>query len=174
MNSNIADIDSPASSEMDELIERVQSLPAELYNHIQKLTFATDSTQSCDINSEYKPPVLLHVQKPFRQVFARAYYSKTNFQFEDLELCCTWLKSLPEEHRRRIGNLHGIIRVECEESFLNRVSKQMQKRYEGFETKIRGMGGRVYTTLTGNGHNIWKFHFYVYPVRLRDERAAGG
>lgn len=66
-------------SPADSLVQRVQSLPAELYMEIYDLTF-TINVDTCLIDKAYKPPSILQVNKRWRSTLRYRYYDKTIFE----------------------------------------------------------------------------------------------
>ena len=91
----------------DQLDDRVQSLPPELYNTIYDLTFTAYSIQGANVelDSSYRPPSCLQVSKASRDEFAASYYAHTIFMFsqrasytESITTGVNWLVSLPPEH----------------------------------------------------------------------------
>lgn len=63
------------ADKMDELAQRVQNLPPELFNNVYELVF-TANPATIEITDEYQPPHLLRVSKHSRKMFARSYYGK--------------------------------------------------------------------------------------------------
>lgn len=89
----------------DQLHDRVQSLPPELYDYVYDLTFTAFPTQHAELGSTYRPPSCLQVSKASRAKFAASYYAHTTFIFthsashtESITTGVNWLVSLLPEH----------------------------------------------------------------------------
>lgn len=81
-------------TEPDRFVERVHSLPPELFWQIYRDTFTADAAET-HMDETSKSPSLLQVDRASRALFAPNYYSKTKFVFRELSLCQKWLISLP-------------------------------------------------------------------------------
>lgn len=101
---------------MGEVAQRVQSLPAELYDKIYKEVFTfvistenkTHKNYTTDIaNKNYKPPACLHVDRCSRTLFAQAYYANTVF-ITSPETIHLWLRSIPSEHSEMLKEVQCI------------------------------------------------------------------
>ena len=91
---------------MNRLIEQVQDLPQLFFEEIYDLTFSPDSkAHQVEVNSSYKPPALLLVNRATRAKFAKHYYSYVSFLVGPEDYGKKWLASLPEEHREMIREL---------------------------------------------------------------------
>lgn len=100
------------------LAERVQALPAELFNRIFEYTLAVDTGPDyiVHVDENYRPPVQLRINAPSSEL-AKDYYSSNTFEFEsdtyrlykddnsEKWLCLKWLKSIPMLHRVRIKSI---------------------------------------------------------------------
>ena len=88
-----------------ELVERIQALPPELFNEIQKevleyqpLNRASDGFNYEHITTSYRHPYQLHLNRSFRADFAHQYFSNTIFILTLKPLFEKFLASLAEEH----------------------------------------------------------------------------
>lgn len=97
----------PETSETNSLIERVQSLPSELYEEIYNLTF-TVNTETCYVDKAYRPPGILQVNKNWRSALRQRYYDKTIFRIpaglNGVEHLTRWLTFCTQEHGRNIAS----------------------------------------------------------------------
>ena len=60
------------------LAKLVQTLPQEIYDHVFDLTFADfDEKRRIEIDMDYKPPSILHINKATRERLSRSYYRST-------------------------------------------------------------------------------------------------
>ena len=89
-------------------IDRVQNLPAEIYNQILDLTFAVDFKATCRIDKDYTPPSILQVSRTLRALLSPVFYKNTTFVVvEDvtaknrLESLTLWLRSLSPDQLMR-------------------------------------------------------------------------
>lgn len=64
--------------DLEELAQRVQDLPAELYDMVLEYTFTADEERVA-ISPYYKPLARLHVSRATRDLFAKNYYVRTRF-----------------------------------------------------------------------------------------------
>lgn len=91
-------------ADTDDLIQRVQDLPPELFNHIRDSTFTVEVNKSIQIDTFFTPPGYLQVNRHARRVLALAYYRDNVFQFangfteRNSTILVKWLTSLPFEH----------------------------------------------------------------------------
>lgn len=114
------------NTDMEDLIERVQSLPPELYSEIRDLTFTVNldsilTPEHLDprftpelkpvfhINKSWKPPAILQVSRTLREQHSPAFYHAAVFTFADdladpdnLELLMRWLKSLSPKQLKMV------------------------------------------------------------------------
>ena len=90
--------DNSTMTNTEELAERVQSLPPELYREVYDYTCTTRSRVR-RINAAYKCPKLLAVDRSSRAKFAGQYYGKDAiFYVSDWTLGRKWLESLAKQH----------------------------------------------------------------------------
>jgi hypothetical protein len=83
---------------MDDLIERVQDLPPELFNKFKDLVF-THTPCTLKIDANYKPSKLLEVDKTTRDQFAKTYYGEiTTFEISYAYHLREWLATLNAKH----------------------------------------------------------------------------
>lgn len=82
------------------LNERIQALPAEIYNEIYDLTSTPSSVTH--ITREYKPPASLQVSRATRRKFSELYYDKDRTFYVNHALAWTWLKSIETRVRLQI------------------------------------------------------------------------
>lgn len=89
----------------DDLANRVQSLPQELFDKIYDQVFTSAGGERINIDSSktYKPPHLLAVDHKSRELFAKCYYSRNIFVIEVRPysidpIALGWLKALSAEH----------------------------------------------------------------------------
>lgn len=146
---------------MEDFIERLQSLPGELYNHIQALTLSTDFEKECDIAVDYQPPKVLHIDRSRRQLFAQAYYSETKFRFEDPELCRAWLKSLPKQHRYEIRGLKLIYVTRRGAYTRHRLQDQINHRFQHFTLDLVQIGAVLRWTPREIGEGVFEFEILI-------------
>lgn len=114
-------------SETESLIERVQSLPPELYNKIHDLSFTVDldsmlTPEHLDpyhepafrptfhIDETWRPPALIQVSRNLRERLSPAFYEGAIFVFKDdladpdnLSLLTRWLKSLSPKRQNMVS-----------------------------------------------------------------------
>lgn len=64
--------------DLEDLAQRVQNLPAELYDMVLEYTFTADE-ERIEITLAYKPPAQLQVSRATRELFAQDYYTTTRF-----------------------------------------------------------------------------------------------
>ncbi|KAK3720993.1 hypothetical protein LTR37_003283 [Vermiconidia calcicola] len=96
---------SEKQSNMDDLANRVQSLPPELYNHIYDDVFTSSTTTINVIGRKYKPPSALQVDRRSRFIFAMTYYSEGTTIILDAMYTWNvlhWLRSLNIRHLARL------------------------------------------------------------------------
>lgn len=148
-------------SDMEAFIKRVQSLPAELYDHIQDLTLSIDFEKECDIAVDYQPPKMLHIHRALRQLFAQTYYSETKFRFEDPELCTAWLKSLPKQHRYQIRGLKVICITRRGAYTRYRLQDQVNDRFQHFTLALVQMGAILHWTPREVDEDVFEFVFLI-------------
>ena len=102
----------------DELAERLQSLPQELFDQIYDEVFTAAAGTEVHIDGRYQPPVQLRVTHASREQFAKSYYGTITFRFcvdigpnpfrrdpsrkqrpgSRLQCLIWWLQSLPDMH----------------------------------------------------------------------------
>ena len=82
-----------------QLAQRLQRLPQELYDKVYDFTFTPVDTTQIRINRGYAPPSTLQVDRKSREEFAKTYYSTASFHGRDLFLINGWVHSLSEEHQ---------------------------------------------------------------------------
>ena len=97
---------------MDELTQRVQDLPGEVFNRILNLVF-TCQPGTYEVNANYKPPALLGVSSDTRLVFGTTYYSSSAFVFDDKELIGKWLNSIGPDHKTVMKEIHFVADPDC-------------------------------------------------------------
>lgn len=94
----------------DDLANRVQSLSQELYDKIYDQVFTPHKRRRIIVDSSYKPPLFLCIDRTTRERFNVSYYSQNIFSIE-LEVdngkyhSGRWVKSLPREHRALLVEL---------------------------------------------------------------------
>ena len=95
----------------EDLAQRVQSLPPELFNIVLAEVFTPDTTTH-KIDANYKPPKFLAVSRTTRETYAKAYYGglDSSFVFElavgkPIEPLYRWLKCLPLSHLRMLSQV---------------------------------------------------------------------
>lgn len=107
-----------------QLDSHIQALPQELQDATISLTdiFHVDTTASVHIDTSYKPPVALQLNRKLRTTYAARYYSTTTFvsncrlptstgvlhkqQLENaIREISTWLSSLSEAHQRMMRHM---------------------------------------------------------------------
>lgn len=110
-------------SAMDELCERVHSLPPELFEEIKALVFTFDQAKVL-IDEDYKPPVQSHISKATRQSFAEIFYfnmnepyGKTTFAFNQPSVYYKWLSSLSKAHLKMCGLMEIRVKVPRSENY---------------------------------------------------------
>lgn len=64
--------------DLEDLAQRVQDLPAELYDMVLEYTF-TAGRERIEITPAYKPPPQLQVSRTTRDLFAKHYYTRARF-----------------------------------------------------------------------------------------------
>ena len=87
-------------ADLRDLAQRVQDLPAELYDMVLEYTFAADEDRIV-ITDSYKPSKLLHVNRATRDLFAKNYYICTRFfipVWEHLRTIDRFVTSLSIDH----------------------------------------------------------------------------
>ena len=90
---------------MEDLSQRIQGLPAELYAHIYHRTFTADLGKPIIIRfGSYRPPHLLHVNRASRAQYASSFYGNTIFEISPqkpgiMAVSFRWLESMSDEHR---------------------------------------------------------------------------
>jgi hypothetical protein len=82
--------------------ERVQALPAELFNDIFDLVFTLPYPNEVVIDKSYRPPVQLQISQALRNEISKTYYRKTKFTASDLQTLVPWLLSLTRSSRRML------------------------------------------------------------------------
>jgi hypothetical protein len=91
--------------------QRVQALPAELFNNIHDLVFvAIASNRVISIDDEYHPPVVLQVDTVFRDQCSKLYYHNSEFVASNPLVMVKWVLSLSRRHRRMIGSMKLVVR----------------------------------------------------------------
>lgn len=90
---------------------RLQNLPAELYNTIYDLTFTLNAPKTLTVvDSGYKPPSILQVNRHFRTKLACTYYDEFVFAFRpfgpDHRYFDQWLSSLSVQHMLAMQNIY--------------------------------------------------------------------
>lgn len=156
------------------LIERVQSLPPELYNQIYEFTFSLEALtcgERIRVDKSYKPPSILQVSREQRCELFQAFYEYTIFCFTDdptchnnLEELTFWLKSLPITHRKVLNaaNIRIVSTIQVPSDIAN---LREQYKDEDLKTILR-MYRRVENALAYAGYDTRKFR------RLRFQFAA--
>lgn len=82
-----------------------QDLPAELFNEIYQLVFSISKCKAMTVNvtNDYKPPVILQVDRRTREKLAEDYYGWSIFCYDGTGASrvriCRWISSLSESHR---------------------------------------------------------------------------
>lgn len=85
--------------ETHQLLQLMQILPQELFDKIYDLTFMFNVREEVMINSEYKPPSVLAVNKVTRAQAARQFYTNVTFITGYRRPLARWLFSIPKGHR---------------------------------------------------------------------------
>lgn len=102
---------------MDNLANRVQSLPQEIFDKIYLQVFThSDPGERVLVTSSYKPPTLLAVDRATREAFAENYFSRNIFVLEIsrpmYEMSATgkkWLRSLSTKHSAHIREVRTAV-----------------------------------------------------------------
>lgn len=99
----------------DNLPALVQALPIELFDEILMLTVIalirplglcfTRPNQPRTIDEEYKPPMMLQIDRKSRAQFADAFYRNTPTFYVSSLLAATWIRSLPKCHLDLIADI---------------------------------------------------------------------
>ena len=126
--------------------ERVQALPAELYNEIYDLTFTnTSKVQRIDQNT--KPPSALQINRALREKFAQSYYGNNTIFYISITHVSKWLFSLQPTHVHKLTTL----RIQ------NRELTYKDRSWEHAEPNLKGAIAVNILQLTQNR---------VFPVSL--------
>ena len=92
----------------NDISERVQDLPQELYDIIYQYTFTAEFGE-VEINADYKTPKLLAVDRASRHLYAKSHYRGRTFCIAHLSNdhrdLFRWLKSLPSDHQAMIREI---------------------------------------------------------------------
>ncbi|CAK3782651.1 Hypothetical predicted protein [Lecanosticta acicola] len=64
---------------MDSLTERIQALPAEIFDESKALTFTADAEELIEITPGYMSPAQLQVNHATTESFANEYYTSVPF-----------------------------------------------------------------------------------------------
>lgn len=149
---------------MDELAERAQGLPPELFNYVFDLVFTTDPKDH-HITYSWKPSHLLHVGRDSRAKVTPSFYGEGNvFIFASRRVMFTWLRLFD-----RPGNLHELRyrEYECEEGYGLSSSVKISNAWLGFDCvgfcddRRSGAGGHrggeiIYQDCEGGWYCIWR------------------
>lgn len=109
------------------LREDLQTLPQELWDEIYDLTFSGKSINTVRVDSTYRPPALLRVNRSTRSEFANHYYSTTDFH-GDWEPCWIWIHSLTDEHRHMIQKMRCFISHDEMDVYIDRRKEWSEER----------------------------------------------
>jgi hypothetical protein len=75
--------------------QRIQALPAELFNAVHDFTFdASVNGRRLHVKRLYKPPVQLQLCRTARKRLSADYYHTTKFCFTETRTMCAWLLAL--------------------------------------------------------------------------------
>jgi hypothetical protein len=85
---------------MEEFVERVHSLPAELFRHVGAFVFAPIQPSTVRITKDFKPPTVLHVDKFETRKRVPYFYAATIFESENPKDFRKYLASLTKLQRR--------------------------------------------------------------------------
>ena len=144
-----------AMASIDELAERVQSLPPEIYKEVYDLTFTPRSNYH-RINAAFKPSKLLAVDRASRAIFAVRYYRENAiFSLQYLALGRQWLVSLPQRHLQ----LLRIIRCDYGSSFSEFKGKETAKEWKQYTAEFskfhRGRIDELNRALSREAIYVW-------------------
>ncbi|CAK3953891.1 Hypothetical predicted protein [Lecanosticta acicola] len=88
------------------LTERVQALPAELFNRVLDYTFTLSPSNNdiVEVTKAYKPPAILQIDRASRAKLMGRYYDDKIFTLdvEDPGGCVAWIHSLTSANRQAI------------------------------------------------------------------------
>ena len=117
---------------MDDLTEKLHSLPQELYDCIFDAVF-TATTHRIDIGHSYRPPYLLSISSATRKQFAKTYYANTTFVVDNDVILHQWLRGISAAgHLDLIEDIRFINR-----SLLDPCVWRFQVRFIGPQLELR-------------------------------------
>lgn len=87
------------------LIDRIQSLPQELFDLIHDYTFTVLTSTPVIIDKSFKLPSNLQVSHGTRGDLARGFFLNSTFLFYDTAELLAWTKALTVEHQRLVMTL---------------------------------------------------------------------
>ncbi|KAK3712794.1 hypothetical protein LTR37_008885 [Vermiconidia calcicola] len=131
---------------MEDLANRVQGLPPELYNHIYYEVF-TPTTPTIRIDEFYNPPLAMQVDHHSRSLFTERYYSEHAIIVADTidwGLVLEWLKSLSSPHLAHLCGARYIVTADMvvQRSEMEAFKDAYTSGYaKGFATQLRTMRG---------------------------------
>lgn len=107
MGANVSKAMTMDTGSIDMLGHLMQSLPQELYDTIYDLTFTFDIGEVI-IDSTYRTPSRLRVDRNSRELFAKQYYRDNTFYCHErnTNALVSWLQSLPHVHIAYIQRIH--------------------------------------------------------------------
>lgn len=95
-----------ATSDMDEFLRLMQTLPQELHDMIRDLTFSPPiASKAIVVDASYTFPSILQVDHASRQKNATAYFASNAFAIGTEDMLISWLRAVDPEYRRSITEI---------------------------------------------------------------------
>lgn len=152
-------IEAPQFTAIPDLRSRLEDLPPELYDYIFSLTFNTHPSLR-QIDSSYRPPHILQVDRTTRALAAKSYYGQgATFYCTNHEHCIRWLATLAPDHSQllnevRIESVSNLWRAVAANTHANQhrlfVTRKLSKYGVASDPRVL-----YFRTLGGDGSLNW-------------------